>query len=273
MRHWTTLKDAEKQGLELGPDIAALRRLPADQIPIIQNLGGGAEFRSLFEPRVIGQTLDGHVLPAEESEAFEGTRIPAIPVIIGNNVDEGASFTQRYPVASLAAYRAYLEDPKIFGAFGNEALAFYPAASVANISRAIADSFSDSQFYLGARGIARGLTARKQKIYRYLFSRKSDKGDGHDSWHGAEGPYVMGQLAGAAYNQSDFDLSNSMMDAWVRFAATGNPNGGAIKDWPQYDLQSEPYLVFDSQVSVGHGLRNKQTDFIERVHQATGKRK
>jgi carboxylesterase type B len=39
MRHWKSLRDAEEQGLSVGRDISALRRLPTSEIPLIQNLG------------------------------------------------------------------------------------------------------------------------------------------------------------------------------------------------------------------------------------------
>jgi para-nitrobenzyl esterase len=272
MRHWKSLADAEEQGRSVGRDVTALRKLPASQIPLMQNLGGrSGEIRPLFEPRVIGPVLDGYVLKEEEREAFEAGRVSARAVLVGNNTDEGTLFTQPYPVRTMAAYRDYLNSPQIFGMFGHEALSHYPVASDADVPRAIADSFGDSQFYFGARGIARSMISKTPYVYRYRFVRKSNGGAGHDAWHGAEGPYVMGNVTGAGYNEDDRTLSNVMMDAWVRFVSTGNPNGGAITNWPAFDPVSDPYLVLDVHPAVGHGLRNTQLDFIGTVQRATRK--
>ena len=272
MRHLNTLRVAEQQGLAIGADVAALRRLPADQIPLLQNLGGGADFRSLFEPRVIGQTLDGYVLPNEEREIFESGLVKSMPVIIGNNTDEGATFTREYPVKTAEAYREYLSDVRIFGSFGREALTQYPVSSDAEIPRAISDSFADSQFHFGTRSIARTMSAGGSKVYRYLFTRKSDGGTGHDPWHGAEMPYVRGQqLNSPQYSEQDRSLSATIMDAWIRFAETGSPNGGAIRNWPTYDPSSEPYLILDAVLGTDRGLRDKQLDFIGRIQKATRK--
>jgi para-nitrobenzyl esterase len=238
---------------------------------LIQNLGGGAEARALFEPRVIGPVLDGYVLKEEEREAFEAGRVNVHAVLVGNNTDEGATFTRAYPVKTMAAYREYLSNPKVFGTFGREALSHYPVSTDAEVPRAVADSFGDSQFYFGARGIARSMIAKTPSVYRYRFVRKSSGGAGHDAWHGAEVPYVMGNISGSEYNEDDRTLSNVMMDAWVRFVSTGKPTGGAIKNWPAFDVTSDPYLVLDVDPVVAHGLRNSQLDFIGTVQRATRK--
>jgi para-nitrobenzyl esterase len=143
----------------------------------------------------MGPTLDGYLLKEEEREAFEMGRVNNIrAVLVGNNTDEGGGFTSEYPISSIEGYRDYLNSPGIFGRFGPEALRLYPVASDADVPRAIADSFGDSQFYFGAQGIATGMTRKGSKVYRYLFTRKSDGGTGHDPRHSAEVPYVMGNV-------------------------------------------------------------------------------
>lgn len=269
MRHWKTLPDAEAQGASLGQDIKALRSLPADQVPLIQNLGGTRGIRSLFEPREIGPVLDGYVLKEEEREAFEGGRMNVSDVLVGNSMDEGGGFTAAYAVKTRDAYHKYLNDPAIFGSFGREALAVYPVASDLDVPRAVADGFGDSQFYFGARGIAQAMISKTPNVYRYRFVRKSDGGTGRDARHGAEVAYVMGNVAGAQYNADDRTLSNIMMDAWVRFASTGSPNGGAISHWPRFDSAVDPYMVLDIHPEVARGLRGTELDFIGRVQRAT----
>jgi para-nitrobenzyl esterase len=38
---------------------------------------------------------------------------------------------------------------------------------------------------------------------------------------------------------------------WVRFATTGNPNGGGATPWAPYDAVNEPLLDFTSQGPAG----------------------
>jgi para-nitrobenzyl esterase len=46
-----------------------------------------------------------------------------------------------------------------------------------------------------------------------------------------------------------------MSSYWVRFAATGNPNGPDLPEWPAYDEQSRYVKEFGSRVSDGPGLK------------------
>lgn len=272
-RHWKTLVEAEQQGLGVGADLGALRALPADKVPIIQNTGGGTAIRALSEPRVIGPVLDGNVLPQEERPAFESGNMTLVPVLVGNNTDEGSLFTEKYTVGSVDAYRKYLSDPIIFSALGGEAFKVYPVASDSEVKRAIAMSFGDSQFWFGTRGMARAAAAKGLPAYRYYFSRKSLGGNGPDPRHGDERDYVFGskKLAAPPYTADDVRISNAMIDTWIRFAATGNPNGGLITNWPRYEIGTEKVFVFDKQFGVIDGLRNAELDFIGKFDAALGK--
>ena len=228
-------------------------------------------FELCLNQGVIGPILDGYLLREEERDAFEAGRMNVVPMIIGNNADEGAVFTRAYPAMTVDAYREYLSSASIDGRFGTESSDYYSVTSDADVPRAISNSFGDSQFYFGARGIARAIVPKEPKVYRYLFNRRSDGGAGHEAWHVAEVPYVMGNMTDPQYNDDDKILSTTMMDAWVRFVSTGDPNGGAVTNWRPYDLTAEPHLVLDAPLGVGSGLRNRQLDFIGRVQRATKK--
>src|SRR5947199_37350 len=45
-----------------------------------------------------------------------------------------------------------------------------------------------------------------------------------------------------------------MMGYWLRFAATGNPNGDGPPVWPVYDLVTDPYLVLGTDVHADAAL-------------------
>jgi carboxylesterase type B len=139
-----------------------------------------------------------------------------------------------------------------------------------DVPRAIAMSFGDSQFWYGTRGVARALAKQGQPVWRYEFTRKSDGGADADPLHGSELAYVFGspKLHAPPFTPDDARLSEAMMTAWVRFAATGNPNGGEIHEWPPYDLETEPVMVLDVPRSIVRRPRNAELDFIRRVDDA-----
>ncbi|MGH3587444.1 MAG: carboxylesterase family protein, partial [Pseudonocardia sp.] len=53
--------------------------------------------------------------------------------------------------------------------------------------------------------------------------------------HGSELPYLFDLVAGQPPLTADQQaLADELVDRWARFAATGNPNGGAATPWPQW---------------------------------------
>ena len=67
----------------------------------------------------------------------------------------------------------------------------------------------------------------------------------YKSFHGADLGYVFGQLTvfGAKPTDADRAFSDMVAETWVRFAATGNPNGGPIRGWTAFTPENEPTLI------------------------------
>ena len=49
-----------------------------------------------------------------------------------------------------------------------------------------------------------------------------------------------------------------MADTWIAFARSGDPNNGAIPEWPAYDLETRPVMVFDLAPTVVSDARGAQ---------------
>jgi hypothetical protein len=52
-----------------------------------------------------------------------------------------------------------------------------------------------------------------------------------------------------------------MSAAWVRFAATGDPNGGGLPAWSRYQKDSDRHLEFGDAGRIGAGLFSDELDF------------
>jgi para-nitrobenzyl esterase len=51
-----------------------------------------------------------------------------------------------------------------------------------------------------------------------------------------------------------------MSAAWLRFAATGNPNGPGLPAWPAYTAAADQYLEFGDTIKAGSELHKKEVD-------------
>jgi para-nitrobenzyl esterase len=64
---------------------------------------------------------------------------------------------------------------------------------------------------------------------------------------GGYGPQFMNMYADRADRH---ELQKVLHESFVRFAADGVPNTGALSPWPAYNLQKRSTMVFDSRSRV-----------------------
>ena len=262
-RPLASLAEAEAYGLKLGNDVAALRRMPAEEL-LAKTPLFVPKMRGLTTPRVLRPIRDGWVIPRDERDAFAAGHYHPMPVIVGTNCDEGSVFVGAWPVTDIAAYRAFAAEN--FGAAAAAALQQYPAAADAEVLPRVAEMFADTQFNYGAWALSRTMARSGKGTWRYLFlKRRAAQSDGPH--HGDEVPFVFGASGpsrkGAAFDADDLLLSQTMMKLWVQFARTADPNGAGVT-WPGYDASRDNYLGLDSPVREGAGWRRDQMAFLDR---------
>ena len=168
---------------------------------------------------------------------------------------------------TLAALQTTID--RSAGALAPEFRRLYPAASDLEASTALADLVGDELFGDAARRIARGVSMREKATFAYLFTH-SMQGRATVPTHSEELPYVFGTLDAPSFiphpapAADDLKLSETIMQAWVRFASTGDPNGPGLAHWPPYTRATDPYLELGDRIRVGGAYRAPQLDAIER---------
>ncbi|MFO1108492.1 MAG: carboxylesterase family protein [Bradyrhizobium sp.] len=265
-RPLASLAEAESAGLVLGPEIDRLRQMPADELLAKTSLLT-PNVRGLTTPRVLRPIRDGWVIREDEREAFKAGRFQVMPTIVGSNADEGLTLTTTWPMRTPADLRelARANFPRAFEASSS----LYAATCDDEVRGGVAAMFADTQFNYGVWQLARAMSARTPQTWRYLFlRRRPGRLDGPN--HGDEVQYVFNTLGlaqpgqdTAPFNDVDDDVAEAMQAAWVRFAATGDPNGGELPRWPAYRADNDSYLAFDDTVRIGTNWRRRQMDFLD----------
>ncbi|MET0285484.1 MAG: carboxylesterase/lipase family protein [Polyangiales bacterium] len=173
-----------------------------------------------------------------------------LPIILGTNRDEGGAFGILAPTQSSFASRVegYYPDP----AHAKVVLDTYSAEQQGSWSGAFSALATDGLFVCPTRRLARRASA-EVATYVYSFAH----GEAH---HADEVPYVFG-LPGL--DAEARRVSDQMMQAWTRFAKTGDPNGEGALTWPRYDARSDQHMVFDATPSIGTGLRGTTCDVLD----------
>jgi para-nitrobenzyl esterase len=229
-----SLAAAEKAGAAVGPQIEALRQLPAaDLLTHNDSFFARSNERGVRLTDFPAPIVDGYLLPEQPRAVFEKGSLNTVPLIVGVNADEGRMFSGEGASAATSA------------------------------------AVGDATFVESARWIARGASQHQPKTFAYLFTR-SVNGGPLPPTHSEELPFIFGSFEQPSFIKhpapaaDDLRLSGLMMRTWARFAATGDPNGPGLPKWPTYERTTDPYLELGTVIRAGTAFRKAQLDAIDR---------
>ena len=214
--------------------------------------------------------VDGWVLPVATARTFDkGEQHHKVPVLIGYNKDEWTTLRQYWPSPKLDAFRQVMR--AVYGPFADKVLELYPATTDAKTSAA-ADQSQTDWYYIGPTRFIAERTARTgAKAWVYVFTRTVKAPGGEKlsgPTHAIEIPYVFDNLAAGTWvprQPYDQEFADAMSASWVRFAATGDPNGGRLAAWPAYRSGEQGFLEFGDTIRAGSGIRPEFSDLYEKL--------
>jgi para-nitrobenzyl esterase len=252
---------AERLGVADAPDLLAAMRakpwqeiLDAFEMPS-RNAGGGTKAHL---------SVDGHVLTEAPGLSFAKGGQARVPLMAGTAAREGSLFTRgNRVVGSLDTWQQLVR--MTFGpSLSARVLELYPAHDDVSAPAAYTDLVGD-YFVWGARDAVRQMAKVQPKTWLYQFTHVSPRGvrNGLGSYHGCELPYAFGNLAEAeASSAEDKALSRAMIGYWIRFAASGDPNGEGAVPWAAYTERQDNHLILDTEIRTGRKLRQQQLDLL-----------
>ena len=241
-----TLKQAEAEGIDYAQkvgvsSISELRKMEADKLPMGMGMGGGWPI------------TDGYVIPDDQHKLYEAGKYNDVPVLIGYNSDEGASFSrEKTPEEYYAGVKAR------YGKFADDLIKAYPAAEN-SVPKTARDLARDAAFGWQTWSWARLQSQTgKSKVYLYYFDQHPDYPKdspryGYGSPHGQEVGYVFMNLdaSNPQTTKSDLEISEAMGTYWTNFAKYGNPNGQGVLAWPPFSDKTPDVMYLGPTPHVG----------------------
>ena len=243
--------------LDIKPDqLDKLQKVPAQQLLDTLNLlPGRSRIVSMGTPTGaimrFAPVVDGRYLPTHPFDPVAAPTAADVPLIIGTNRDENATFLAADP------RRRRLEESELrqrlspmLGDRLDDVLGVYkktrPDATPWDLLIGIATEGMRRRSIQLAERKAAGGTA---PIYMYLFTYESDfLGGLFKAGHGVEIPFVFDitddvPMVGA--RPEKYDLATAMSEAWATFARSGDPNHEGIPKWEPYTADNRATMLFD----------------------------
>jgi para-nitrobenzyl esterase len=261
---------AELAGVER-PTRAALAKLAPETILAAQGqleaetmatMGAGLPPEMAFQP-----VIDGHFLAQRPVDAVRGGLSAGVSLLIGTNAEESRLFTAMVPDAAnpsdqalVHAFAARLTSPDDEET-GRDAVRVYRQAREARGESATPGDLyvaadTDFMFAIPADRLATAQAAHQPQTFVYRFDWKSPMAGGMlGACHALEIPFVFGSLdipginAFAGEGPAAERLSETIMDAWLGFARSGDPSTSALP-WPAFDATSRRTMVLDATCRI-----------------------
>lgn len=239
-------------------DVEASQLVAAQNVPELRKLG-----RIGYSP-----VLDPATLPLHPRDAIATGACAEVPLVIGTNRDEMNLFR----MGELRELEKPMDAARVVEVI-RSALPC-PAEDVAALletyrqsraqrglphgNRALIGAVqSDQRFRMPSIRFAEAYRARQPRTFMYLFTYESPAMRGAlRACHALELPFVFGTLTApfqdrfAGTGPVVTGLSETMMDAWLSFARSGNPSSLSAGDWVPYDLTRRATMVFDTKTQL-----------------------
>jgi para-nitrobenzyl esterase len=244
-------------------NLERLRLVSSEEILAAQTRAGQRLAGGRFLP--FAPVSETESLPEAPIDVIRQGGAATVELIVGANRDEWKLFSVMNPahfelddasLSKVVASRLQFVD----GADPDHMIEAYrstrPEAAPWDLLDAIE---TDHRFRVPAIRLAQAQSVHQESTYSYQFNWLSPARRGRlGACHALELPFVFGTFEAPtmdrfAGTRPDVDgLSQSMMDAWVSFGRSGDPNGGSVQGWERYRDARRDTMIFDRECSLAN---------------------
>ena len=227
-------------------EIGKLQQLPAEQL-----LDAVSALSSERVVMRLSPVVDGHYLPTHPFDPVAAPTASDVPLIIGTNRDESATFLagdprrRRLTEEELRQRLApTLGDnlDRILGTYRRTRPQATPWDLLIGIQ---SEGMRRGSITLAERKAAGG----SAPVYMYLFTWETDYlGDLFRACHALEITFVFDNVDDTLLTggrPDKYELAEAMSEAWIAFARNGDPNHPGIPKWEPYSANNRATMLFD----------------------------
>ena len=259
-------------GIQRG-DLDALREIPPEKIIDAQNKLFAQDSTNLTAFRPL---IDGESLPLHPLKVFQNGDCKNLELMIGTNLDEAKLFTAFNP--KLSKISDIDGEKLLIGYFSIRGIDTNKVKEIIDVYRKAREGKSsiepkeimnalitDYLFSLPTKRLLEAQGKHQPNTYNYLFTWPSPALNGIlGAFHGLELSFVFNSLDAfrmtglVSKNPETEAISEKIMDAWIAFARTGNPNHDGIPKWPSYDIEKRSTMIIDKEFNVIEAFHDKE---------------
>ena len=237
------LKTGESIMKEMGcASIAELRKISADKLVTTRYPNSS-------------MTLDGYALAKTPYQVYKDHENNEAALLNGYNIKEADAFVvpdHLFDPTNKNNFRSRLAEVQIFDdEIISKIMDLYAEKIEENAFEAFNEIISVYWFIHPHHSWSNLAYDNGIPVYRYQFTKENGY---RGTYHSGEMIYCYGNVEKSrrsfAYNQSDYDLSKTMVAYWTNFVKTGNPNASGLENWEAYDPSAKKVMELGAHVGV-----------------------
>ncbi|MCR5546041.1 MAG: carboxylesterase family protein [Lachnospiraceae bacterium] len=191
-------------------------------------------------------TVDGYAITEQPYLTYLAGNNNEETVLGGYNGEEAIAFLLFDDVPTVDNYAEFLEP--IAGDFSEELASLRPVTTDEEAKANYHDLVGMAWFGYSHYAWSELMKNNDQTAYLYYFNKTNKS---LSDWHAGELPYFYGNLKhNNNYEESDYELSQTIQNYILNYVKTGNPNGEGLPEWKSYNEAPTEVMNFGEKTQM-----------------------